>query len=68
MAAVLIDSIKAHYGDACDIHLLTVSWSPVDFRYPGVEVVHFDQIANPYYWDMALLYGPAARCKPKVMI
>src|SRR3954451_19852280 len=61
MATVLIDSIKAHYGDACDIHLLTVSWSPVDFRYPGVEVVHFDQIANPYYWDMALRYDIVER-------
>lgn len=61
MAAVLIDSIKAHYGDACDIHLLTVSWDSVNFRYPGVEVAHFDDIPNPYYWDMALRYDIVER-------
>lgn len=61
MAAVLIDSIKAHYGDTCDIHLLTVSWDRVRFRYRDVEAVYFADLPNPYYWDMAMRYDIVER-------
>jgi hypothetical protein len=61
MAAVLIDSIRAHYGGACDIHLLTVSWDRFDFSYGGAHVVHITDIANPYHWDMALRYDIGQR-------
>ena len=61
MAAVLIDSIKAHYGDACDIHLLTVSWEPMSFRYRGVDVVNVADLPNPYCWDMAMRYDVVER-------
>jgi hypothetical protein len=61
MAAVLIDSIRAHYGDTCDIHLLTVSWERIKFSYRGVEAVYFTDLANPYCWDMAMRYDLVER-------
>jgi len=61
MAAVLIDSIRAHYGDTCDIHLLTVSWDRVAFSYDGVEAVHVTDLPNPYRWDMAMRYDLVER-------
>jgi hypothetical protein len=61
MAAVLIDSIRAHYGEACDVHLLTVSWDRFDFSYGGATVVQVADLPNPHYWDMALRYDIGQR-------
>jgi hypothetical protein len=61
MATVLIDSIRAHYGGSCDIHLLTVSWDRFDFSYAGVDALHVCDMPNPYYWDMALRYDIVQR-------
>lgn len=61
MAAVLIDSIRTHYGDTCDIHLLTVSWDRIAFSYRGVDAVYLADLPNPYYWDMAMRYDIVER-------
>ena len=60
MAAVLINSIRATYGDRHDIHLLILSADRVPFEYGGAKVTYAVDLPGAL-WDKMLRYDPVCR-------